>query len=150
MWTVFGSSEGFACTLAANNLCDEENEKAEFMKEFGRTVLETVDPSMLILDAWKLLVVGCAQASMNMKMGVNIKDLSSMTLNSLVCNEGDCVLHELQTHRFAANMKRELPAMVDIVDKLMLDKDFESYLPALDGVKDDLNSLAMALEPVGK
>ena len=60
------------------------------MKKFGRTVLETVDPSMLILDAWKLLAVGCAQASMHMKMGVDIKDLSSMTFNSLVCNERLC------------------------------------------------------------
>lgn len=150
MWTNFGSSEGFACTLAANSFCHDENEKAEFMKEFGRTVLETVDPGMLMLEAWKLLVVGSAQASKNMKSGVGIKDLSSMTFNSLVCNEGNCTLRDLQTHRFAAHMNRELPAMVDIVDKLMLDKDFDSYLPALEMVKDDLKSLVMALEPVRK
>lgn len=120
------------------------------MKEFGRTVLETVDPGELYIEAWKLFVVGAAQASINIKSDntIAIRDLSSMTFNSVVCNEGDCLLHDLQAHRFAANMKRELPAMVDIVDKLMLDKDFDSYLPALDLVKDDLNSLAIALGPM--
>ena len=33
---------------------------------------------------------------------------------------------------------------------LMLDKDFDPYLPALEMVKDDLKSLVMALEPVRK
>ena len=40
----------------------------------------------------------------------------------------DCVLHELQTHRFAANMKRELPAMVDIVDKFDAGQGFRVLL----------------------
>ena len=68
------------------------------MKEVCRTVLEIVDADVIGFEAWKLLVVGSAKASVNMKSGVGIRDLSSVTFNSVVCKEGDLMLYELHTH----------------------------------------------------
>ena len=146
--SLLGSAEGFACHLAASGVCDDE--KVEFMKEVCRTVLEMVDADVIEFEAWKLLVIGSAKASVNMKTGVGIRNLSSMTFNSLVCKEGDLMLYELHSHRFAGNLKRELPSLAEIVDKLAQDKFFEWYRVALEMVQIDIKRLTEGLEKVRK
>ena len=146
--SLLGSAEGFACHLAASGVCDDE--KVEFMKEVCRTVLEMVDADMIEFEAWKLLVVASAKASVNMKSGVGIREMSNMTFNSLVCKEGDLMLYELHTHRFAGNLKRELPSLKEIVDKLAQDKYFEWYWVALEMAQHDIKRLMEGLEKVRK
>jgi len=125
---------------------DVEPEHAELMKECARTVLETILPSEINQRDWEEFVVTTAKARVGMLLGKSPSVLEDIVLPSLVTQQGQCKMDSVNSHRFASNMRRELPIVSNFLSGLIELPQYQEFNPFLKRVRDDIAIILEALK----
>lgn len=125
------------------------DEDCELMREAGRSLLETLDPSHLHFNTWKHFIVSCARVSMAQKCDAQLSDFENMTFGSLVPSIGSTSLDRLHVHPRARLLRIELPQVARKLRCFLLWKEYQDVRSEVEMLLSDLDSAVKALSLSG-
>ena len=135
--------ERLAQIMVNDPLLDQET--AEFVKEAGRTLLESLSHDDLEVINWKVIITASGRASLSMGCAVPLPRLQDVTFESLVPATGKMDLKALQQHHLAPVLKRELPDLQIIFLQIMDKPEYEEVKTDVKNCLDDMSKVMNVL-----